>query len=310
MISVIIPLYNKRETVARALRSVFTQTVEDFEVIVVDDGSNDGSAEIVKSFADPRIRIITQPNSGVSAARNRGVSESRSNLVALLDGDDEWLPTFLEAIIALRAKFPECGIYCTSYYVQGADGGRSERLLSACDCSARQVKIDDYFSIASRSAPPVWSSAVALLREDLFAVGGFPVGVESGEDLLTWARLTATKQVAMHTAPLAIYHQDPTTTSGSPSRTPDPADRVGRGLREILSSMPRDRRRSMRKYVGLWYKMRSSIYLRLGNRLRGILECSKAIRFWPSNTVLYLQLFSCLLPMKVVRWLCVKRGFK
>lgn len=310
LISIVIPLYNKRETIARALRSVLGQTVQDFEVVVVDDGSTDGSADIVLSFAEPRIRIITQPNSGVSAARNRGIREASSEMIAFLDADDEWLPNFLESILSLRSKFPECGIYATSYFLQGVGGQRRERVLNGVGDSTVQIVLDDYFLTAAQSNSPVWSSAVAVRKDDLSAVGCFPVGIKSGEDLLTWSRLAARKQVALFQCPLAVYHQDPLTAGGLPSRMPDPLDRVGKGLRDILDSIPTDRKPSLRKYVGLWYKMRASIYLRLGNRLQGALECSKAIRFWPSNTLLYLQLFACLLPLKVVRWLSVKRGLK
>ena len=309
-ISIVIPLYNKRETVARALRSVLGQTVQDFEVLVVDDGSTDRSSDVVTSFADPRVRIIRQTNSGVSVARNRGVFESHADFVAFLDGDDEWLPTFLEAIIDLREKFPSCGIYSTSYYLQGVDGDRRERLINGLNCSASQIVIDDYFAIASKSAPPVWSSAVALLREDILSVGGFPVGVGSGEDLLTWARLAARKQVALHTSPLAIYHQDPTTFSGRPSRIPDPADLVGKGLCEILTALPRHRKPSMRNYIGLWYKMRASIHLRMGNHGRAVRECFEALKFWPLNPRIHLMLFACALPTDLVRRVSLRRQCK
>ena len=307
MISIVIPLYNKRETVARALRSVLGQTVQELEVVVVDDGSTDGSADIVLSFAEPRIRIITQPNSGVSAARNRGIREASSEMIAFLDADDEWLPTFLESILALRSKFPECGIYATSYFLQGVGGQRHERVLNGVEDSTVQIALDDYFLTAAQSNSPVWSSAVAVRKEDLSAVGCFPVGIKSGEDLLTWSRLAARKQVALFQCPLAVYHQDPVTVGGCPSRVPDPLDRVGAGLRDILLSVPVHRRSSVRKYIGLWYKMRGSIYLRMGNHTKAISECGKALVFWPLNPRIYILFFACALPGRLVRWVTIRR---
>lgn len=103
-ISVVIPLFNKGPYIARTLDSVLKQTFQDFKVIVVDDGSTDDGAEIVRGFDDPRIQLIQQPNQGESVARNRGVDESLSDFVAFLDADDEWMPKHLETILKLIEK--------------------------------------------------------------------------------------------------------------------------------------------------------------------------------------------------------------
>lgn len=84
MISIVIPLYNKEQQVARTLRSVLGQTFREFEVVVVDDGSTDNSVAVVRGFDDSRIRIVGQPNSGVAAARNRGIAEAHYDLVAFV----------------------------------------------------------------------------------------------------------------------------------------------------------------------------------------------------------------------------------
>lgn len=88
-VSIIIPLYNKAPYIKRALDSVISQTIQDFEVIVVNDGSTDGGEHIVEGYSDARIHLVHQKNKGVSAARNRGVSLAKSNMVAFLDADDE-----------------------------------------------------------------------------------------------------------------------------------------------------------------------------------------------------------------------------
>lgn len=84
---------------------------------MVDDGSTDGGMEVIKEFRDPRIRLIQQENRGVSAARNRGIEEARSELIAFLDADDEWLPLFIETILRLRSLYPNAGLYGTAYEV-------------------------------------------------------------------------------------------------------------------------------------------------------------------------------------------------
>lgn len=120
-VSVVIPLYNKAPYIARALASVITQTCQGFEVIVIDDGSTDGGAEIVRRLDDTRIRVIRQENRGVSAARNRGIESARTDFIAFLDADDEWMPTHLEALLRLRDRSPHAGAYGTAYLIKRAD---------------------------------------------------------------------------------------------------------------------------------------------------------------------------------------------
>lgn len=99
MISVIIPLYNKAHTIVNTLNTVLNQTYHDFEVVIVNDGSTDNGVEVIKhNFNDSRIRIINQENAGVSAARNRGIQESRGKWISFLDADDEWMPNYLETV--------------------------------------------------------------------------------------------------------------------------------------------------------------------------------------------------------------------
>jgi glycosyltransferase involved in cell wall biosynthesis len=88
---------------------------------VINDGSTDKSADVVKSFSDARIRLINQKNAGVSAARNRGINEAKSELIAFLDADDEWMPNYLETILSLREKYPYAGLYATSMKTEFVD---------------------------------------------------------------------------------------------------------------------------------------------------------------------------------------------
>jgi glycosyltransferase involved in cell wall biosynthesis len=115
-ISVIIPLYNKGKYIARALDSVFAQTFEDFEVIVVNDGSMDDGPDIVRTYHDPRLRMIQQANAGPGAARNRGIRESTAPFLTFLDADDEWLPEFLEKYLCKLKNNPECDLVAGTYF--------------------------------------------------------------------------------------------------------------------------------------------------------------------------------------------------
>ena len=119
MISVVIPLYNKEQSIAATIQSVLAQTYTDYEIIVVDDGSTDNSLKVVQErvseLENERVRIIHQENAGVSAARNKGILESKGKYIAFLDADDLWAPNYLATLAALIADFPNAGLYSLGY---------------------------------------------------------------------------------------------------------------------------------------------------------------------------------------------------
>ena len=124
MISVVIPLYNKEQSISATLKSVLAQTYTDYEVIIVNDGSTDGSADVVHNIICTmnseevrrgKIRLIHQENAGVSAARNKGILEAKGEYVAFLDADDLWGRDYLETLNALIKDFPDAGLYSIGY---------------------------------------------------------------------------------------------------------------------------------------------------------------------------------------------------
>ncbi|MFH2010978.1 MAG: glycosyltransferase [bacterium] len=203
-VSIVIPLYNNAAYIERALGSVQRQTLQDFEVIVVDDGSTDGSGELAAAVADPRIRVLRQENQGVSAARNRGIEEARGELVAFLDADDEWLAGFLAAVGQLHALFPQAGICCTGYTVFEAGGSVREVVLRG---PPEPRLIRRYFRHAA-DAYFVWTSCVAVPRKVFQEVGCFPEGEPIGEDLDLWGRIALRFPVACRPEILAICHEE------------------------------------------------------------------------------------------------------
>ena len=114
MISVVIPLYNKAHTIVNTLGSILGQTFDDFEVIIVNDGSTDNGVEVIQNYTqDSRIRIVEQKNQGVSVARNVGVKESKYNYISFLDGDDYWDEKYLENVFLAIKNYPNAGMYIT-----------------------------------------------------------------------------------------------------------------------------------------------------------------------------------------------------
>ncbi|WP_082122612.1 glycosyltransferase family 2 protein [Methanoculleus sediminis] len=208
-VSVVIPLYNKGPYIVRALNSVLAQTVRDFEVIVVDDGSTDGGAEMVGGFGDPRIRLIRQENRGVSAARNRGIDAARGELVAFLDADDEWTPRHLEALLQLRDKCPQAGAYGTAYLLQeNASTIRTPSYSAAIPPEPWEGLLSSYFRDAILGSPPISSSIVAVPRRVLNEMEGFYTGAWYGEDVDLWGRIALKYPIAFTWDGKGIYHTE------------------------------------------------------------------------------------------------------
>lgn len=115
-VDIVIPLYNKRQTIARAIRSIQGQSMTDWRLLVVDDGSTDGSGEVVRAMDEPRLELIEQANQGPGAARNAGIARARAEYLAFLDADDEWYPWYLENSLAAMREHADINYVATTYY--------------------------------------------------------------------------------------------------------------------------------------------------------------------------------------------------
>ena len=114
-VSIVMPTYNRKDTIRRAIDSVLQQRFADWELLIVDDGSTDGTKELVAGI-DPRVRVIVQENRGVAGARNRALAEVRGGLVAFLDSDDAWTPHHLALATAFFDAHPEADLYTSEFW--------------------------------------------------------------------------------------------------------------------------------------------------------------------------------------------------
>lgn len=212
-ISVVMPLYNKEAEVERALRSVVEQSLAPREIIVVDDGSTDGSRAIVerliKECPDAGIRLITQQNSGVSVARNRGIAEVKGDYVALLDADDWWLSGYIAEVCRLMEYYPDADAYATAFDVVN---GR-ERV------AAPVPTVEGYINPAEEALQgryPIIPSTATLRKEAVTAVGGFPEGMRIGEDQWLWvSMLKRGAKFCFSTMSLVRYSREASNRSAS-----------------------------------------------------------------------------------------------
>lgn len=282
LISIIIPLYNKRDQIAHALKYVLNQSFQDWEAIIVDDGSTDGSPDIVKTFDDPRIWMIRQDNAGVSAARNRGIDEARGEFVAFLDADDEWKPEYLTVMMDLARQYPDCVVLGSNYEFHNPDGMVLKTILNKLPFGDKGGELTNYFEVASCSHPPLWTSAVIVRTAAIREIGGFPIGIKSGEDLLIWARLALKNKVAYSMQPLAIYNLgEGYDRKNRPPRRQDAGDPVGKALKALYDENPNVP--GFRQYLSLWHKMRASVAIRYDESWETIYESFKSLIYKPTN---------------------------
>lgn len=211
-ISVVIPLYNKSRHICRTLHSIVAQNQPVGQVVVVDDGSTDEGVSVVNKFIEDNklsnlIEVVSQNNSGVSRARNVGVSFSDGDYVAFIDADDTWSPHFIEEIVSLIGVFPSAGAFSTSYQkVVGEHEFIDPKIR--CIRSNKPYILDNYFEICGRGDLPFVTSSVCIKRDVFEGLSGFPEGEPMGEDQDLWSRLAIFSTVAYSPKVLSFYHLD------------------------------------------------------------------------------------------------------
>jgi glycosyltransferase involved in cell wall biosynthesis len=208
MFSVIIPLYNKAKYVEKALQSVVNQTFKEFEIIIVDDGSTDGGLEIVKKFTicNSQLAILTQPNSGVSTARNNGVKAAKYDYICFLDADDWWSEDFLKEMAALIADFPNAGIYGTSYFK--VKNGRKIPAKIGVNQDFTRGYFDYFETYAKTWWMPLCTGTVCMSKRIFEEAGGFNPQLKLGEDFDLWVRIALFYPTVMINKCLLYYNQD------------------------------------------------------------------------------------------------------
>ena len=199
-VSVVVPTFNRASLLPRAIDSVLAQTFTDFELLVVDDASTDETAEVVRRYADPRVRYLVQPhNTGVAGARNRGMRAARGDFIAFLDSDDEWMPEKLERQIGLlRGTSPSVGLVYS-----GVESVREGGVPTIEPAGARG---DIYREMLHRNVIHGGGSNVVMRRQVIATAGFFHEGLPAIEDYEYWLRITRFFEVDAIDEPLVRYH--------------------------------------------------------------------------------------------------------
>lgn len=290
MITVVIPLYNGKQYIARSLQSVFEQDFPPAEIIVVDDGSTDGGGEWVMQTY-PGVRVVCQTNQGVSVARNRGAAEAQTPYIAFLDADDLWMPHHLTDVARLIDLYPSCGVFGTSYRYGVAGESLYSPMFYAPPCfEGERGILANYYEVASGAHYPIAMSSLCVKKEALQAIGGFPVGIPSGEDIYTLARLFAVVDFAYTLHPSTVYYHTPGDTKNArPVHLSNPLDKRFDALLHEAAH-----RKGVRRYVSSWYKQRMAKALLARQYGAAARAFGKAFVTYPFQRKLYTSLLVCL----------------
>ncbi|MCQ2312258.1 MAG: glycosyltransferase family 2 protein [Paludibacteraceae bacterium] len=213
MISIVIPLYNKAQSITHTLDSVLAQTYTDYEVIVVNDGSTDGSDKVVEDYIKSpitnhksQIHLVSQPNGGVCSARNRGIREAKGEYVALLDADDQWDKEYLAEQVRMIEDFPDAAMWGINF--AELSNGQLIRKLATGLPEVYRGYVDHYFEMPGRVSDLFCSSSVVIRKEVFDKVDYFDERIKYAEDTDMWFRIIATHAVAFYDRYMVYYQFD------------------------------------------------------------------------------------------------------
>lgn len=209
--SVVVPAYNATRTIAATIGSILRQSRPDLELIVVDDGSSDGTPDLVRDLGrnDDRLRLVEQPNQGTAGARNTGADQARADLIAFLDNDDMWMPRYLERMKAALDRAPDAGFGYTDAWVMDDATGRIRRTPS----------LEHYPPVPDPASPAdllsrlladsnFIMSSTTVRREVLEATNGFDERIMGADDFDLWIRIAAKGYGAVRAEGVNLVQRD------------------------------------------------------------------------------------------------------
>lgn len=302
MFSVIIPAYNAEKFIKRSLGSVLSQTYRDFELIVVDDGSKDGTRDVVAQYEDDRIRYIYQQNGGVSSARNTGIRESKGEFICFLDSDDEWAVDHLAVHASMIQRYGHCGMFMTGYDLRLNNGEiihKSQQLLRGV--AEDPFTSDNGFDTMIKNGYFFNTNTICCKREVFDRVGLFEVGVKNGEDDDMWFRIFTYYPIAVSKKATTIYDRANCGATGNRLVVAEPV--FLRRVAAILSDsdVPQIRKDSLLTWVERNKLSRARQHILAGNK-REARKLLRQISLKKSDVKRYVQTVLCLfIPSVLIR---------
>ncbi|MEM5540183.1 glycosyltransferase family 2 protein [Olleya sp. AS48] len=202
--SVIIPLYNKEKYVLKTITSVLQQSFQNFDIVIVDDGSTDQSLAIVKSLNNDKITVIQQENQGASIARNTAIATSNGSYIATLDADDIWDKNHLLELKKCINTCPEAVLFCTNYNIKRHDGFITKSKFNF-EYDNSCLIINDFFKANIINFIPT-SSSVAFKKQDFLKVNGYNTKLRTGQDIDLWIKFGLIGKIAFNPKITMLYN--------------------------------------------------------------------------------------------------------
>jgi glycosyltransferase involved in cell wall biosynthesis len=246
LVSIIIPTYNRAHCIEQAIRSALKQTFRDFELIIADDGSTDGTEQAVTRMGEPAVRFVRKANGGCSSARNFGVANASGKYVAFLDSDDEWDPRWLETTVAMMEADAGVGAVYGSLALVGADGIQKGVFDLSVGGHYREATVPYVLSQASG----LLGSNIIARREVVQQIGGWDETFPTSGDFEFGLRLAVATRVGLVAAPMIRLIE----TAGSLSKKVNSGNRL-----RVLEKFTREQPAMAAKFAPIIRRSRAGI---------------------------------------------------
>lgn len=300
--SVILPVYNKANTIVQALDSIYAQTVKDFEIIIVNDGSKDNLLDVLSSYRNP-VTLINQENQGVSVARNTGIKAASGDYLCFLDADDMWFSNHLETLVNLKEKYPTIEYFATCHKCSYPDG-------SVVSCNGKLAShnddfvVEDLIGFVNQFGGVVNTNSMCINRNILMSEKiFFEPGEKLGEDVDVWYRLALRNSIAISKKETTLYRREYSTATIKTSNPDNWCFARRSNMISGDSSIPKEIRKSYREMCDRYYmaKAREFAYNHDKINARSYIARVKnksGKRYFISKCIVKLQAVFGLLPQK------------
>lgn len=301
--SVIIPVFNKADTISSSLDSIFAQTNQDFEIVVVNDGSTDNIQQVLAKYK--RLVVINQENAGVSAARNSGIHQAKGEFLCFLDADDIYFPNHLEILAGLIDKYPDCGFFCTSHMETFENGKKtdSSTRLPEYVTGSSDYRCDNLFDLLNKYSDGIIHTNSFCIKKEILVNGNiyFAVGEKIGEDTDLWYRVALKNSIVLTKITTTQYQREYSTATKMGVKTKKWlfAKRIDSIIRD--NSIPSDIKDSALLLVERYHLKCARDYKLEGCFKEAVGELKKVTHKWNKRYIL--SAIYCYLPCKISRML-------